>query len=87
MFESIVMTGFSLSVLRPRTDIKNKTITRCFAAANDFFKFVLYQLFHFRQESYDYFFNKNCFAYLPFSSYDVISFLLPNGQRDKKNGR
>ena len=54
--------------------------------ANDFFKLVLYKLFHFRQESYDYFFNKNCFAYLPFSSYAVISFLHPFGQQDKKNG-
>ena len=49
--------------------------------ANNVFKLVLYQ------ESYDYFFNKNCFAYLPISPHDVISFLLPNGQRDKKNGR
>ena len=38
MFESIVMTGFSLSVLRPRTDIKNKTVTRCYAARQRFFQ-------------------------------------------------
>ena len=61
-----VMTGFFLSVFRPRTDINNKTVPRCYAARHRFFKLVLYQLFHFRQESYDDFFNKNCFAYFSY---------------------
>ena len=51
-----VMTGFFLSVFRPRTDINNKTVPRCYAARRRFSKLVLYQLFHFRQESCDDFF-------------------------------
>ena len=66
MFESICNDRFFLSVFRPRTDIKNKTVPRCYAARHRFFKLVLYQLFHFRQESYDDFFNKNCFAYFSY---------------------
>ena len=56
MFESICNDRFFLSVFRPRTDINNKTVPRCYAARHRFFKLVLYQLFHFRQESYDDFF-------------------------------
>ena len=33
------------------------------------------------------FLTKTVLPILPISSYDVISSLLPNGQRDKKNGR
>ena len=56
--------------------------------AIDFFKLVLYKLFHFRQLSYDDFFlTKTVLPIFPISPHDVISFLLPNGQQDKKNGR
>ena len=57
MFESISNGRFFLSVFRPRTDIKNKTVT------------------------------KTVLPIFPISPHDVISFLLPNGQKDKKNGR
>ena len=33
------------------------------------------------------FLTKIVFPILPISPHDVISFLLPNGQQDKKNGR
>ena len=66
MFESICNDRFFLSAFRPRTDIKNKTVPRCYAARHRFFKLVLYQLFHFRQESYDDFFNQNCFTYFAY---------------------
>ena len=86
MFESICNDRFFLSVFRPRTDIKSKTVT-CYAARHRFFKLVLYQLFHFRQESYDDFLTKTVLPILLISPHDVIFCLNPFGPQDKRNGR
>ena len=54
--------------------------------AIDFFKLVFYQLFHFRQESYDDFLKETVLPIFPISPHDVISFLHLFGEQDKKNG-
>ena len=82
MFESICNDRFFLSVFRPRTDIKSKTVT-CYAARHRFFKLVLYKLFHFRQESYDDFLTKTVLPILLISPHDVIFCLNPFGPQDK----
>ena len=70
MLESIckdVLFSFRF-VLRLRTYIKNKTVTRCYAARQTIFlNSFSTSLFSFRQESYNgIFFNKNCFAYFAY---------------------
>ena len=91
MFESIckdVLFSFRF-VLRLRTYIKNKTVSRCYAACQTIFlNSFSTSLFSFRLESYNgIFLTKTVWPILPISPYDVISFLYPFGQQDKKNRR
>ena len=51
-----VMTGFFFPLFVPGLILKTKPYQDVMPRAIDFFKLVLYQLFHFRQESYDDFF-------------------------------
>ena len=66
-----VKTCFFLSVLFcvSALILKKKTVTRCYAARQTIFlNSFSTSLFSFRQESYVYFFNKNCFAYFAYFS-------------------
>ena len=62
----LVMVGFFFLFFVRGLILKTKPQQDVMPRAIDFFKLVLYQLFHFRQESYDNFFNKNCFAYFSY---------------------
>ena len=67
MFESICNDRFFLSAFRPRTDIKNKTVTRCYAARHRFFQTRSLPAFSLSSgKLWWFFFNKNCFAYFAY---------------------
>ena len=81
------MTGFFFPFFVTGLILKTKPWQDVVPRSNDFFKLVLYQLFHFRQESYDDFLKETVLPIFPISPHDVISFLHLFGQQDKKNGR
>ena len=87
MFESICNDRFFLSAFRPRTDIKNKTVTRCYAARHRFFQTRSLPAFSLSSGKLWWFFlTKTVLPILLISPHDVISCLHPFGPQDKRNG-